>query len=98
MEYKIDTNIPLPAMGPGSGPQLGWSDKYELSKRKHGESMWFAKWQPAKNVYSAAYRRWRVGRITVKPCMRSVGADDPEGAGYRVWFLDPNEAEHGNHS
>lgn len=65
-----------------------WANMF--AQIKHGQSVHAADHAEASSI-QISFMRW-AGRngIEMKPALRRVDATDPDGAGYRIWFVNAN--------
>lgn len=78
-------DIPLPEM---QGDRVPWGTRTALFRQaKHGDSIHTADWQEAESI-KACFIRWRkANRTSLKMTRRTVGRDDPDGEGWRFFFI-----------
>lgn len=83
MELRND--IPLPEM---QADRLPWGTRSALFRQaKHGDSFHTADFLEAESI-RICFIRWRkANRTDLKMTRRAVGRDDPDGQGWRFFFI-----------
>lgn len=82
----LRNDIPLPEM---QGDRVPWGTRTALFRQaKHGDSLHTADWQEAESI-KVSFIIWKKrNATTLKMTRRAVGHDDPEGAGWRFFFIE----------
>lgn len=96
--FEIEDNIPLPTVKRGGGKGV---EKYPFDKLEIGQSFHVPATEDRPNpgktlasTVSSAKNRYKVeGQLTRIFVLRTVGEDDPKGAGARVFRVDDFVAE-----
>ena len=88
---RIDKGVPLPA-GIRGGAYGPGRRKFDFTKISHGDSIHCCT-KSEVNTLRQSYRSYAGRRGVNAFYLRegAVGADDPRGAGYRVWFVSTDE-------
>jgi hypothetical protein len=75
---KLRGDVPLPSTA---------AMKHGFETAQHGHSVWFAT-ETEYATMTNSFKRWAAkSGSTLKTTARKVGREDPEGKGYRVWFV-----------
>lgn len=86
----IDYDVPKPRPTYSAGPKR----QHQFDGVTHGASIWYPLSQSRRGLMNS-FRNWK--RLTGSPLIARthfVTASDPRGAGIRIFFIDPQEAEH----
>lgn len=88
---KVRHDIPPPQISAGRTP---WGTHTAIFRQlTHGQSFHTSDWREAES-FKACFIRWRRDNQTdLKMSRRRVGADDPDGAGWRFFFLNPAQSD-----
>lgn len=82
---QIRDDIPLPDM---QAARVPWGTRTALFQQaKHGYSIHTADWQEAERI-KVSFIAWKKRNSTdLKMTRRTVGRDDPDGEGWRFFFI-----------
>lgn len=89
---RLRNDVPLPGSIPSDRGL--WGKMTEIFRdAKHGQSVHFSDEKKMASFKASFYTFKKNNGVTIKIIKRRVGTDDPDGEGYRIFFIDPPETE-----